>query len=101
MRNLVRAPRYRATLHLTGKPHKHAFIVRLNGSYHEGVFNPYVFTDLDDVRGISRQWLRTYNEELHSTSRRKARHQRWTVSGTLRMGLTLSTSARSGNLPNL
>ena len=39
------------------------FIERFNRSYREEVLNAYVFTDLHEVRQISREWLRSYNEE--------------------------------------
>ena len=46
-----------------GKPDQNAFIERFNRSYREEVLDAYVFVDLDEVRQISREWLRSYNEE--------------------------------------
>jgi len=46
-----------------GKPNQNAFIERFNRTYREEVLNAYVFETLDDVRAITEQWLRTYNEQ--------------------------------------
>jgi putative transposase len=46
-----------------GKPDQNAFIERFNRSYREEVLNAYVFADLEEVRQITRDWLRSYNEE--------------------------------------
>ncbi|HEX9672864.1 MAG TPA: integrase core domain-containing protein [Burkholderiales bacterium] len=40
-----------------------AFSERFNRSYRDEVLDAYVFADLRDVRQISREWLRTCNEE--------------------------------------
>ena len=46
-----------------GKPDQNAFIERFNRSYREEVLNAYVFETLQDVREVTRAWLRVYNEE--------------------------------------
>ena len=46
-----------------GKPNQNAFIERFNRSYRTEVFNSWLFTSLDEVRGITHQWLQSYNEE--------------------------------------
>jgi putative transposase len=46
-----------------GKPDQNAFIERFNRTYREEVLNAYLFEDLAQVREISAEWLRTYNEE--------------------------------------
>jgi putative transposase len=38
-------------------------IERYNRSYRTEVLNAYVFESLDQVREISAEWLRSYNEE--------------------------------------
>lgn len=46
-----------------GEPNQNAYIERFNRTYREEVLNAYLFEDLDQVREISSQWLRIYNEE--------------------------------------
>lgn len=46
-----------------GKPDQNAFIERFNRTYRTEVLNVYVFESLDQVREISAEWLRSYNEE--------------------------------------
>jgi len=45
------------------RAYQNAFIERFNRSYRDEVLNAYVFCDLDEVRQITREWLRSYNEE--------------------------------------
>jgi putative transposase len=46
-----------------GEPNQNAYIERFNRTYRHEVLNAYLFEDLDQVREISSQWLRIYNEE--------------------------------------
>lgn len=46
-----------------GKPDQNAYIKRYNRTFREEVLDAYVFDDLDQVREISAEWLRIYNEQ--------------------------------------
>jgi putative transposase len=46
-----------------GKPDQNAFIERYNRTFREEVLDAYVFEDLKQVRELSAEWLRMYNEE--------------------------------------
>lgn len=46
-----------------GKPNQNAYIERFNRTVRHEVFDAYVFESLDQVREISAEWMREYNEE--------------------------------------
>jgi putative transposase len=46
-----------------GKPDQNAYIERFNRTYREEVLNAYLFETLEDVRRITRDWIRSYNEQ--------------------------------------
>jgi putative transposase len=46
-----------------GKPKQNAFVERFNRTFRHEVLDAYVFESLDQVREISAEWMREYNEE--------------------------------------
>lgn len=46
-----------------GKPDQNAFIEPFNKTYRDEVLDAYVFETIDQVRTITEDWLREYNEE--------------------------------------
>ena len=46
-----------------GKPNQNAFVERFNRTFRHEVLDAYVFESLDQVREISAEWMREYNEE--------------------------------------
>lgn len=46
-----------------GKPMQNSYIERFNRTYREEVLDMYVFSRLSEVRDITKNWLKEYNEE--------------------------------------
>lgn len=46
-----------------GKPTQNAYIERFNRTYRDEILNMYVFRDLEEVRALTNDWMREYNEE--------------------------------------
>lgn len=46
-----------------GKPTQNSYVERFNRTYREEILNMYVFKNLNEVRELTENWLRQYNEE--------------------------------------
>ena len=46
-----------------GKPTQNSYVERFNRTYRDEVLNMYVFRTLTEVREVTEQWIREYNEE--------------------------------------
>lgn len=46
-----------------GKPTQNSYVERFNRTYRDEVLNMYVFRTLNEVREITENWIRQYNEE--------------------------------------
>ena len=46
-----------------GQPNQNAFVERFNRTFRHEVLDAHVFESLDEVREISAEWMREYNEE--------------------------------------
>ena len=51
-----------------GKPTQNSFVERFNRTYREELLDMYVFSRLSEVRDLTEEWLKEYNEErLHES----------------------------------
>ena len=46
-----------------GKPTQNSYVERFNRTYRDEILNMYVFRTLNEVREITENWIREYNEE--------------------------------------
>lgn len=46
-----------------GKPMQNSYIERFNRTYREEILNMYVFRTLNEVRELTENWIREYNDE--------------------------------------
>lgn len=46
-----------------GKPAQNSYIERFNRTYREDVLDQYYFSDLDEVRNITEEWMAMYNRD--------------------------------------
>ena len=46
-----------------GRPMQNSYVERLNRTYRDEILNMYVFRNLSEVREITENWMREYNEE--------------------------------------
>ena len=46
-----------------GKPTQNSYVERFNRTYRDEVLNMYVFKTLNEVREITQNWIREYNDE--------------------------------------
>lgn len=46
-----------------GKPTQNSFVERFNRTYRDEILNMYVFKSLSQVRELTDDWIREYNEE--------------------------------------
>ncbi|QWD28384.1 transposase [Polynucleobacter paneuropaeus] len=51
-----------------GKPQQNAFIERFNRTYHHEVLSAHIFENINQVKDVTEQWIKIYNEDFpHAT----------------------------------
>ena len=46
-----------------GKPQQNAYVERFNRTYRHEVLSAHIFENLNQVKGITEQWIKIYNED--------------------------------------
>jgi putative transposase len=63
-----------------GKPTQNSYIERFNRTFRDEVLNRYVFSSLSEVRAITENWLKEYNEERPHDSLRDLTSREYRIS---------------------